>query len=239
MPSSVISSSRSSDASRLTGSYQSGGSGASSGTGQQQKILKLLLIGDSGVGKSSLLMRYCDDEWSSTYLSTIGIDYRVKYTNLAKEKVKLQIWDTAGQERFRTITEQYYRNAHGILLVYDQSQPATFQNVRTWMQQIQGSAPDGVQTCLLGNKSDLKSPQGVQAAKGKELADEFGIPFFAVSAKSGKGVADAFVSVGERVLDQFATSGLLANTAQRHRDRVSLTAGPSAVKDSGGKSCAC
>lgn len=156
-------------------------------------LVKLLLIGDSGVGKSCLLLRYSDDKFTTSFITTIGIDFKIKTINLDQKKVKMQIWDTAGQERFRTITAAYYRGAHGVLLVYDVTDETSFENVRNWMRNIEAHASEGVKVCLIGNKCDCEeSKRKVTKDRGMALAKEFGVPFFETSAKSGLRVEEAF-----------------------------------------------
>jgi len=99
-------------------------------------LFKLLLIGDSGVGKSCLLLRFADDTYTESYISTIGVDFKIRTIQLDGKTIKLQIWDTAGQERFRTITSSYYRGAHGIIVVYDTTEAETFNNVKQWLHEI-------------------------------------------------------------------------------------------------------
>merc|ERR1711862_233277 len=99
-------------------------------------FFKILLIGDSGVGKSCLLLRFADNSWTETHISTIGVDFKIKTLKIGDKTIKLQIWDTAGQERFRIITSSYYRGAQGIILVYDCTDPESFQNVKQWMGEI-------------------------------------------------------------------------------------------------------
>merc|ERR1711939_287588 len=118
-------------------------------------LIKLLLISDSGVGKSCLLLRFCDDAWTPSFITTIGIDFKIRTIELDGKKIKLQIWDTAGQERFRTITQAYYRGAMGILLVYDVTDDKSFGNIRTWMRNIDQHANEAVVKILLGNKCDM------------------------------------------------------------------------------------
>lgn len=115
----------------------------------------------SGVGKSCLLLRYSDDSFTSSFITTIGIDFKIKSIMCGDSKVKLQIWDTAGQERFRTITTAYYRGAMGILLVYDVSDEQSFTNVRNWMRQIDQNAAENVTRILIGNKCDVDSSDRV------------------------------------------------------------------------------
>jgi len=110
--------------------------------------IKLLMIGDSAVGKTSLLLRYANDTFSSTFITTIGIDFKIKTVHLSGKKVKLQIWDTAGQEQFRTITRSYFRGAQGIVLVYDITDRRTFNSVRSWMAQITDHADQQVNKVL-------------------------------------------------------------------------------------------
>ena len=166
-------------------------------------LLKLLLIGDSGVGKSCLLLRYSEDSFTSSFITTIGIDFKIKSITVGDSKVKLQIWDTAGQERFRTITTAYYRGAMGILLVYDVSDDASFSNVRNWMRQIDQNATENVTRVLIGNKSDITgSDRKVTSEQGKKLAGEFGIKFYETSAKTNIGVDDAFSSMAKDIVER-------------------------------------
>lgn len=119
-------------------------------------LIKLVIIGNSSVGKSSVLLRFSDDQFSESYLTTIGVDFRFKTLNIDGRKVKLQIWDTAGQERFRTITNAYYKGADGIVLVYDITNSASFEDIeRFWLNEVESYAEKDVELLLLGNKSDL------------------------------------------------------------------------------------
>mmetsp|Transcript_21497 Transcript_21497/g.31211 ORF Transcript_21497/g.31211 Transcript_21497/m.31211 type:complete len:211 (+) Transcript_21497:100-732(+) len=172
-------------------------------TAKYDYLIKLLLIGDSGVGKSCLLLRYSDDSFTSSFITTIGIDFKIKSISIGDSKVKLQIWDTAGQERFRTITTAYYRGAMGILLVYDISDESSFSNVRNWMRQIEQNAAENVNRILIGNKSDVDpSDRKVTHAQGKALADEFGIKFFETSAKMNTNVDEAFLAIASDIVER-------------------------------------
>ena len=166
-------------------------------------LIKLLLIGDSGVGKSCLLLRYSDDSFTSSFIATIGIDFKIKSILIDNSKVKLQIWDTAGQERFRTITTAYYRGAMGVLLVYDVSDEKSFSNVANWMRQIDQNAADNVNRILIGNKCDVSSDERrVTYEQGKQLADEYGIKFFETSAKVNTNVESSFMAIARDIVER-------------------------------------
>ncbi len=162
-------------------------------------LIKLLLIGDSGVGKSCLLLRFCDDAWTPSFITTIGIDFKIRTIELDGKRIKLQIWDTAGQERFRTITTAYYRGAMGILLVFDVTDQKSFENVRTWHANIEQHASEGVSKILIGNKSDWEEKRAVTTEQGEELAKELGIPYIETSAKSNANVEEAFFNLAREV----------------------------------------
>jgi Ras-related protein Rab-1A len=122
---------------------------------EEELILKILMIGDSGVGKSSLLCQFADGRFTPAYTSTIATDFRIKTLDIDGKPVKLQIWDTAGQERFRTITASYYRNAHGIVVVYDVMDEDSYRNVTQWLNEIDRYAQENVNTILVANKCDV------------------------------------------------------------------------------------
>ena len=177
-------------------------------------LVKLLLIGDSGVGKSCLLLRYSDDKFTTSFITTIGIDFKIKTIDLDQKKVKMQIWDTAGQERFRTITAAYYRGAHGVLLVYDVTDETSFENVRNWMRNIEAHASEAAKVCLIGNKCDCEdSKRKVTKERGVALAKEFGVPFFETSAKSGLRVEEAFSAMARRCVGESKTNNNNSNNS--------------------------
>uniref|UniRef100_A0A2P2IIA7 GTP-binding protein YPTM2 n=1 Tax=Rhizophora mucronata TaxID=61149 RepID=A0A2P2IIA7_RHIMU len=162
-------------------------------------LFKLLLIGDSGVGKSCLLLRFADDSYIESYISTIGVDFKIRTVEQDGKTIKLQIWDTAGQERFRTITSSYYRGAHGIIIVYDITDEESFNNVKTWLAEIDKFATDKVNKLLVGNKCDLISKRAVPYGTAKAFADELGIPFLETSAKSATNVEEAFMAMASEI----------------------------------------
>ncbi|KAK5869210.1 hypothetical protein PBY51_010158 [Eleginops maclovinus] len=170
-------------------------------------LFKLLLIGDSGVGKSCLLLRFADDTYTESYISTIGVDFKIRTIDMDGKTVKLQIWDTAGQERFRTITSSYYRGAHGIIIVYDVTEQESFNNVKQWLEEINRYACENVSRLLVGNKSDLISKKVVDLSTGQDLASSLKIPFLETSAKSSDNVERAFLTMASEIHKRVATEG--------------------------------
>ncbi|GMI74370.1 ARABIDOPSIS THALIANA RAB GTPASE HOMOLOG D1, RAB GTPASE HOMOLOG D1 [Hibiscus trionum] len=158
-------------------------------------LFKLLLIGDSSVGKSCLLLRFADDSYLDSYISTIGVDFKIRTVEMEGKIIKLQIWDTAGQERFRTITSSYYRGAHGIIIVYDVTDRESFNSVKQWLHEIDRYANDSVCKLLVGNKCDLVGKKVVDPQIAKAFADEIGIPFLETSAKDAINVEQAFLTM--------------------------------------------
>mmetsp|Transcript_127770 Transcript_127770/g.331227 ORF Transcript_127770/g.331227 Transcript_127770/m.331227 type:complete len:202 (-) Transcript_127770:33-638(-) len=166
-------------------------------------LVKLLLLGDSAVGKSSLLMRFCESRFDDNFVLTIGVDFKWKQVDRNGRKLKLQVWDTAGQERFRTITPAYYRAAMGVVITYDITDRKTFDHVEYWVQQLDQHGDAAVQKILVGNKSDLgESNRKVSTEDGSSLASRFNMSFFETSAKTGQSVDDAFLSIADQVVAQ-------------------------------------
>eukprot|EP01121_Diplochlamys_sp_Union-15-3_P013489 TRINITY_DN4191_c0_g1_i1.p1 TRINITY_DN4191_c0_g1~~TRINITY_DN4191_c0_g1_i1.p1 ORF type:complete len:209 (-),score=31.46 TRINITY_DN4191_c0_g1_i1:94-720(-) len=162
-------------------------------------LFKLLLIGDSGVGKSSLLLRFADNTFTDSFISTIGVDFKIRTLDVNGATVKLQIWDTAGQERFRTITSSYYRGAHGIIVVYDITNQETFNNVQKWLQEIDRYACENVHKLLVGNKCDLVNERKVPFETAKEFADQLNLIFLETSAKNSTNVEEAFIKMAQTI----------------------------------------
>ncbi|XP_075889948.1 ras-related protein Rab-26 [Nelusetta ayraudi] len=161
---------------------------------------KVMLVGDSGVGKTCLLVRFKDGAFlAGSFISTVGIDFRNKVMNIDAVKVKLQIWDTAGQERFRSVTHAYYRDANALLLLYDVTNKASFDNIRAWLTEIHEYAQQDVVVMLLGNKADSTHNRVVRREEGEKLAKEFGVPFMETSAKSGLNVELSFTAVAKEL----------------------------------------
>ncbi|KAM9858282.1 ras-related protein Rab-27B-like [Aulostomus maculatus] len=169
-------------------------------------LIKLLALGDSGVGKTTFLYRYTDNTFNRKFTTTVGIDFREKrvvYTGTGADgtternfKVHLQLWDTAGQERFRSLTTAFFRDAMGFLLMFDLTNEQSFINVRNWMSQLQANAYcDSPDIVLVGTKADLRSMRDVQGRQARDLADRYGIPYFETSAVTGANVDKAVTTL--------------------------------------------
>ncbi|KZT65703.1 ras-domain-containing protein [Daedalea quercina L-15889] len=165
--------------------------------------VKLLLIGNSSVGKSSLLLRFSDEQWlpEDESSATIGVDFRVHKMEVKGRKVKLSIWDTAGQERFRTITSSYYRGAQGIILVYDVANRESFDALPRWYSELETYVSQAVVKIIVGNKVDKEFSRQVTYAEGQRFAERMNSLFVEASAKTSTGVKEAFQQVVEKILD--------------------------------------
>ena len=175
-------------------------------TEEPMVLFKLLTIGDSGVGKSWLLIKWKDPKVkfskSNQAMPTIGVDFQIRYLEINGQKVKVQIWDTAGQERYRTMTQGYYRQCKGVLLVYDITHRGSFDNIKNWMQQISLHAGNDVSKILIGNKCDMSSERQVSYEDGEYLAREFKIPFIETSALNNINVEEAVSILAGDVIDR-------------------------------------
>uniref|UniRef100_UPI00398E972A ras-related protein Rab-27B n=1 Tax=Pristiophorus japonicus TaxID=55135 RepID=UPI00398E972A len=180
--------------------------------GDYDYLIKLLALGDSGVGKTTFLYRYTENKFNPKFVTTVGIDFREKRLehHVGRDsngktdntfKIHLQLWDTAGQERFRSLTTAFFRDAMGFLLIFDLTSQQSFLNVRNWISQLQANAycenPDVV---LVGNKADLSEQREVQETQAKELADKYGIPYFETSAATGAGIDKSIIALLDLIM---------------------------------------
>ena len=187
-----------------------------------------MLIGDSGVGKSCLLLRFADNTYTDSFISTIGVDFKIRTVKIDDKTVKLQIWDTAGQERFRTITSSYYRGAHGIILVYDVTDQTSFSNVKNWLTEIDRYAGADVCKLIVGNKNDLVDKRVVEANTAKEFAESLDIPFLETSAKDSVNVDEAFLTMARQIKNKQANKVIV------NGDSPNIKVGDTKVKDKRG-----
>lgn len=173
---------------------------------EEQKF-KIVILGDTCVGKSCILMRFVKNSMLHSHLSTIGIDSSTKSITTERGKAILQIWDTAGQEKFRSISQSYIRNADAIILVYDVTSEETFRHVSTWMEAINSLAKQGLPVILVGNKIDIENERRITTEEGEKLAERYKILFKEASAMSGNGVADVFTMLTVEIFDKQGISG--------------------------------
>ena len=175
---------------------------------KNEYFFKILILGDSTVGKTCFLTRYTDKRFESNYLATVGIDYKLKNIKLNDNKtVKLQIWDTIGQDRFRSITKNYYKGAQGIVLIYDITEKDTFKSVKEWVKSIKNEADEKVVVILVGNKIDCIEERKVSKEEGENLAKELSLPFYECSAKTDTNINEVFTDLVDKLVINFPNNG--------------------------------
>ena len=182
-------------------------------------IFKIVIVGDSGVGKSCLLLRFADDTFNESYICTIGVDFRFRTFTVDGKQVKLQIWDTAGQERYRTITNAYYRGANGVILVFDKTDQKSFENIESWRSEVEKYSDNAIKI-MVGNKSDQEENFEVTLAQAEQKSAALGIPYVEASAFSGKNVETIFETI----------SRLLIENNEKMRQRTNLKLNTNAVR---------
>ena len=204
--------------------------------GSYDYIIKTLIIGDSGVGKTCILLRYCDNKFSFNHVSTVGLDFKSKLVEVDGKRIQLQIWDTAGQDRFKTITQTYYKGAKGIILSYSCNDKSSFANVENWMRQINDHASEGVVKMLLANKSDAPD-RCVTTEEGQKLADSYGITFFEGSAKEDINIKEAFEELTREIKDKITAEERNRSESTYEPAGQQLKGGGNGGKTAGGKGC--
>lgn len=187
-------------------------------------LFKYLIIGDSGVGKTSILARFCDNMFSPTFISTVGIDFRIRTIEIDGVLIKLQIWDTAGQERFRAITSAYYRGATGIFLVYDVTSQQSFDNIKKWIKNINDNNNGVIALTMIGNKADLEDKRAVPYETAKAFAKENKLDFYETSAKNSQNIENAFINMSITIknhIDPQNSSGksIIVDTNKKSKDK--------------------
>jgi small GTP-binding protein len=185
--------------------------------------IKIITLGDSRVGKTSLIIKYIDNKFTGNFVTTMGFDIKNKQLTLKDgTEAKLMLFDTAGQERFRSLAENYIKKANGILLVYDISERLSFKNIENWMESIRENS-DRLPTILIGNKSDLNDERTVSFEEGNQKANEYGCPFYETSCKNGDNVNKCFIELAELVYEKIGKKS-------SQNDRQTLTKNSSKSK---------
>jgi len=202
-------------------------------------LFKVVLIGDSGVGKSNLLSRFTRNEFNLESKSTIGVEFATRSINVDGKTVKAQIWDTAGQERYRAITSAYYRGAVGALLVYDIAKHATYVNVTRWLKELRDHADSNIVIMLVGNKSDLKHLRAVPTDEAKAFSTENGLSFIETSALDASNVESAFQTILTDIYRIVSSKSLEPSTANIEPPKEGIVVGPSvdSKANQGSKCC--
>jgi Ras-related protein Rab-2A len=162
-------------------------------------LFKYIIIGDTAVGKSCLLLQFTDKRFQPVHDLTIGVEFGARMVNIDGKQIKLQIWDTAGQESFRSITRSYYRGAAGALLVYDITRRDTFNHLTTWLDDARQHSSSNMVIMLIGNKSDLEARRDVKKEEGEAFAREHGLVFMETSAKTAANVEEAFINTAKEI----------------------------------------
>ena len=197
--------------------------------------LKILILGDSSVGKTSLLLQYADGYFPTIYVATIGIEYKVKKININGADINLQIWDTAGEERFRSITQNYMKGADGILYVFDITQKSSFDNLKTWIRQSE-EITEGFKKIIVGNKSDLENERRIQKETVQKFCDERNIKGIEVSAKMGTKVSEAFETLAKLIIGDKSKDEIIRTYTTLNKER-GLTIQKQKKKKKGKKKC--
>ncbi|EFJ36712.1 rab family GTPase [Selaginella moellendorffii] len=204
-------------------------------------LFKIVLIGDSAVGKSNLLSRYSRNEFHLNSRATIGVEFQTQSMVIEGKEVKAQIWDTAGQERFRAVTSAYYRGAVGAMIVYDISQKQTFENVERWLEELRVYSDFSLVTMLVGNKSDLESLRQVSIEEATDLAEREGLFFIETSALDSTNVAAAFETVIKEIFGMVSKKILSSDSSKARTlsgtKKLGLENGNSSKPQDSGLSC--
>uniref|UniRef100_A0A3P8UCW5 Ras-related protein Rab-15 n=2 Tax=Cynoglossus semilaevis TaxID=244447 RepID=A0A3P8UCW5_CYNSE len=204
---------------------------------QYDVLFRLLLLGDSGVGKTCMLRRFTEGEFDPSHISTIGVDFKMKTLEIDGVRVRVQIWDTAGQERYQTITKQYYRRAQGIILVYDITNQQSFLHISKWASDVDECAPDKVQRMLIGNKCDEEPRRQVAKEQASKLAQNYKMDFFETSASSNVNISESFTRLTELVLQAYTKEAdNLLSSLDEYLDKAALGGSKDNIAHRG---CAC
>ena len=173
------------------------------GSEMSTKSYKVLLLGNSYVGKTCILLRFSEDTYNDDYEVTIGLNYRIKTLNIDNNPIRMQIWDTSGEEKFKAIAKNFYRGAHGVLLIYDICEKNSFLDVKSWIEQIiENTDNDDIVMILCGNKCDMEKERNISKNEGENLANSYKIPFFECSAKENINIDEIFNTLAKNIYEK-------------------------------------
>ena len=173
------------------------------GSEMSTKSYKVLLLGNSYVGKTCILLRFSEDTYNDDYEVTIGLNYRIKTLNIDNNPIRMQIWDTSGEEKFKAIAKNFYRGAHGVLLIYDICEKNSFLDVKSWIEQIiENTDNDDIVMILCGNKCDMEKERNISKNEGENLANSYKIPFFECSAKENINIDEIFNTMAKNIYEK-------------------------------------
>ncbi|EOY02580.1 hypothetical protein QUC31_018095 [Theobroma cacao] len=195
-------------------------------------LFKYIIIGDTGVGKSCLLLQFTDKRFQPVHDLTIGVEFGARMVTIDGRPIKLQIWDTAGQESFRSITRSYYRGAAGALLVYDITRRETFNHLASWLEDARQHANPNMTIMLIGNKCDLAHRRAVSKEEGEQFAKENGLLFLEASARTAQNVEEAFIKTAAKILQNIQEGVFdVSNESSGIKIGYGRAQGPSGARD--------
>ena len=186
-------------------------------------IIKIVLIGDSGVGKTNILSRYISNKFNLNSTSTVGVEFQSKIVKINDKKIKIQIWDTSGQERYKSITSSYYKGAKGAFVVYDITQESTFKNADTWIGEIKANSSEDVLIVLIGNKNDLENERKISLAEATKKAEQNKIFFCETSALQATNIDHAFNLMIEQLAQKLVNNKENEKNDKKEEDYKGIT----------------
>ena len=185
-------------------------------------IIKIILVGDSSVGKTNLLSRFARNVFNQNSKTTIGVEFATKTIKIDEKIIKAQIWDTAGQERYRAITSSYYKGAHGSMIVYDITNSTSFESISKWLKELRDNVDVGIPIMLIGNKSDLEKQRLISQTEAIKYAEKERLAFLETSAAEDKNVEEAFIELIKSILESYEKNNLEKGNEEKVAKGVTL-----------------
>ncbi len=198
---------------------------------------KLMVIGESKVGKTSVIKRYTKNKFGGIYLTTVGVDFQDKIIEIDGKKIMLQIWDTAGQERFHSITKSIYRNANGVLFIYDITNKESFNNIKNWIKDLDNIKSDDIKSIIIGNKIDLEDKRIINKSDLENLANKYKMSFLEVSAKNNININEAFDLMVNEILKEKDENTIIKLFSRKTKSDLSISTEKQEVNKKKSKCC--